>query len=647
MIEITAMGKALKDKYHYICRILAAFMLVAFFSAAINVLCFAEISGLYGIGVSNSSQSANPLSVNAVGWIKDSTYFLTHVGIGKNISARFNGPDLDMAASGVSANTIISLKHENASGYLIYEKTFEQLAAVGGGDVVLNAGSYLVTIKYSSGGHDYQDTASFSVTDSSSTADPVILYDGKSTIAAWYRDKVIISAAGYTVADSQSGPFESSYVFKGDSKNVSKTLYFKSDSTGTIRQKAAGPVNFDTKAPAGSIKIKDKSWKNVQTDKEIYEYTNESRKASIDGEDESSGSGLDKKYYYISTKSYDSESSVKDHVGTQWKTYSSKVSLKENKLNYVYAKITDKAGNETYLSSEGIWYDRKNPVVSSVAGTASDTGASVTIKGTDGESGIANYYCSIVKKGDSTPSAASLKSGGKKSTDGVFDFSGLTSGTTYTIYAVTEDKAGNLSAVKTGKLTVGGEAAKKKLTSASSTGDNASGGKSTKSKTSGKDSVSGSSAKVSNSKKSGGSGSGSKKTGSSSKKTGGSGKKTGGSGKKTTSGNGKDKSTSGNSLSKNETDSRDAKKTGSWDGQKDTKAEKNNKDPKTDNVAKSDIEGKAQRLKASAESAANKKSVSKNKENKPVNIGRMLLVMAFFIGIAVFVWFRFRKVNDQ
>ena len=603
--------------------LLAVFLFAAFFSASVTGRCFADPIAF------STEPTANPLSVNAVGWTKDSTYFLTHVGPGKNITARYNGPELQMNSAGVSENTIITLKYQSGST-LISEKSYKELSSVGGGDRVLDAGSYFVTISYGS----HSDTAAFTVAEPVVPTELIVKYDDKTEIAPWYKDRVTIKAEGFTVCDSQNGSFEPSFILTGNTKGVTKTLYFKSNSSGTIKDKSVGPVNFGAKAPTASIKIKDTTWKELQSDKGDIEYTNESRKAAIDGEDESDGSGINKKYYYITNKFYDSESSVKKNISSSnWKVYSSKVSLKENKLNYVYAKITDKAGNETYISSTGIWYDKKVPVVSGLTSSSTDSSASVSVKGSDEGSGIANYYCVLKKKGESAPGADSLKSGGKKSTDGAFDFTGLTAGT-YTAYAIAEDKAGNLSSVKSLKITVGTEAAKEKLTTSSSksaSGTTASAGKSSVSSSS-SPGGSGSSKKLGSSggsvSKKAGSGSGSKKTGSSLNT------------KKDSSGKGN--SASGNSLSKNKADKDDKNKaSGNEVKDRPKKPETPEKTEEKKETSENKIEGQTQNLNTSNSKDSGKKSIKK--EKKPVNIGRMLIVMAVFIAIAIFVGLRFRR----
>jgi hypothetical protein len=111
-------------------------------------------------------------------------------------------------------------------------------------------------------------------------------------------------------------------------------------------------------------------------------------------------------------------------------------------------------GKFVFIASKGIWEDEIKPTTSSTKTTPKDTSSEVTVKGTDKESGVKNYYLLARKDGETAPAKAEdVKSAGQKSEDGKFNLTGLTANTKYTLYAVTEDKAGNLSEIKKGTLT--------------------------------------------------------------------------------------------------------------------------------------------------------------------------------------------------
>ena len=98
-----------------------------------------------------------------------------------------------------------------------------------------------------------------------------------------------------------------------------------------------------------------------------------------------------------------------------WATYkdNSRPYLLKNKLNYIYVRVTDNGGGVTYISSKGLWEDEIKPKTSSTSTTPKDTTAAVTVKGSDKESGVKNYYLLARKDGESAPSKAEdVKSAG-------------------------------------------------------------------------------------------------------------------------------------------------------------------------------------------------------------------------------------------
>ena len=226
------------------------------------------------------------------------------------------------------------------------------------------------------------------------------------------------------------------------------------------------------KAGSASLKIEvmDHSYDVLQGVQEIADYTNEMKKITI------TSSGGKDIWYFITDKFFTSTTEIENEatnskltVGTtgtitttnssKWSKYnsSSKPGLLRNKLNYIYAKTTYQGsdGTETtvYISSKGIWEDEKKPKVSSIATTPKATTAQVTVKGSDKESGIKDYYLQYKGKDDPAPKAEDVKNSGTKSEDGKYDLSGFKAGTQYMLYAVVTDKAGNLSEVKSGKMT--------------------------------------------------------------------------------------------------------------------------------------------------------------------------------------------------
>lgn len=252
---------------------------------------------------------------------------------------------------------------------------------------------------------------------------------------------------------------------------------------------------------SGSIKVMGYTYDKLQGKQEIEDYTNEQKEIKITAAAENGVKSIE---YFITDKFYSSASAIEGaaketkgsgsaaFVVSNWATYndSARPYLLKNKLNYIYAKITDNGGGVTYISSKGIWEDEIKPTTSSSSSTPKDTTATATVKGTDKESGVKNYYLLVRKDGETAPSKAEdVKSAGMKSEDGKFNVTGLTAATKYTVYAVTEDKAGNLSEIKKSSFTTkkasttAADAAKKAAAASAAAAAAAGGGSGSGSKT--------------------------------------------------------------------------------------------------------------------------------------------------------------------
>ncbi|MBQ7583430.1 MAG: Ig-like domain repeat protein, partial [Lachnospiraceae bacterium] len=242
------------------------------------------------------------------------------------------------------------------------------------------------------------------------------------------------------------------------------------DKAGNISEIKKASATTKADPPTGVIKVDKFTYKTLQgSDVVESTYYKEPQKITITAKGDVAVSKLQ---YYITNKFFSSTKALENEVapkstktsdttetkGTEttttvdkWSDYNpdSKPSLKKNMVNYIYAKITDASGNIVYLSSKGIWEDETAPKVNSVKATPADTTAEVKVNGQDGESGIRYYYLMAKKADESSPDKPKdVKSDGTRGEDGKFKLDGLTANTKYSLYAVIEDKAGNISEIK-------------------------------------------------------------------------------------------------------------------------------------------------------------------------------------------------------
>ena len=153
---------------------------------------------------------------------------------------------------------------------------------------------------------------------------------------------------------------------------------------------------------------------------------------------------------------------------SRWTKYdpSEKPGLSKNMVNYIYFKLTDTHDNVTYISSKGIWEDENAPIASIDSTEPGETDANVVVGGEDEESGIAQYYLMVQERDKDAPTdPKTVIAAGTKSEDGAYKIVGLSEKTRYALYAVVEDKAGNHSPIKSGKITTEGDVPVKDVSS--------------------------------------------------------------------------------------------------------------------------------------------------------------------------------------
>ena len=169
----------------------------------------------------------------------------------------------------------------------------------------------------------------------------------------YYRsDVVICGAEGYEIV-SESGTGE--LVFTEEQKTEVK-FRVRRISDGATTDIISLEVNIDKTAPTGTISMKDRLWNKFLEVITFGLYKADKYTVTIEGAD--TYSGLDKIQYVITDTPYGSIEEL-ESADVKWRNYSSiiKPSLNGAGNHVVYAKITDKAGNVAYISSEGLYVD--------------------------------------------------------------------------------------------------------------------------------------------------------------------------------------------------------------------------------------------------------------------------------------------------
>lgn len=186
----------------------------------------------------------------------------------------------------------------------------------------------------------------------------------------WYHGKVdIIPPEGHLISRDKK-TWEAKLTISED-RTGNFSYYLKKEKTGEISNEKQIKVNIDTVAPTGSIHIGNKVWNNF-LGSISSSYTKEVE-FTIKAEDTASGMENGKIEYLIAEEAYEGEEGLKkleQLPQSAWTVYSSEAKMKQNAANLIYVRLTDQAGNITYLSTDKIWNDSIKPeIVLSAQGT--------------------------------------------------------------------------------------------------------------------------------------------------------------------------------------------------------------------------------------------------------------------------------------
>ena len=225
---------------------------------------------------------------------------------------------------------------------------------------------------------------------------------------AYYSSPVQIktSESGYTISDDLEGTYSPTYSFNSENDGkITKTLYFRDTTTNETYTKDV-TVNFDKTLPTGTIQIGAKTWQKLLETITFGRYKVSSTDITITGKDEENGgisSGVAKIEYLISEEQLTADA-LKTATFTEYND-SSKPLLEKDKNQIVYAKITDKAGNICYISSNGLIIDTIAPTVSDVTvlddASLKDTEFTVSFKVNE----VGTYYYLVKESGGTSPIA--------------------------------------------------------------------------------------------------------------------------------------------------------------------------------------------------------------------------------------------------
>ena len=200
------------------------------------------------------------------------------------------------------------------------------------------------------------------------------------TTGDWTNEDFKITAAdGWKVSTTNTadGEWRDSLTCSEETDNGSLTFYVRETDTGVISEAITKTYKIDKTAPTGEIRIDEQNaWQKFLNTISFNLFYKDEQAVTITASD--SASGVDSIGYLLT----DEDLGIEALAEKTFTDYSNSVGIKPDDKLIAYAKITDKAGNVTYLRSDGIVLDATAPVISG-ATNGSTHCAAVTLTITD------------------------------------------------------------------------------------------------------------------------------------------------------------------------------------------------------------------------------------------------------------------------
>ena len=197
----------------------------------------------------------------------------------------------------------------------------------------------------------------------------------------WLNSDFVITANdGHKVSltNTADGDWKDALTYSGETADGSVTFYLKNETDGTISLAKTVTYKLDKTAPTGKVEFVNRNaWEEFVNTITFGLFFKDEVTVKATANDNLSG--VDKIEYALTSKAM-----TLDEVKgiTDWTEYTDSfdVTLEDAKTFVYFVRITDKAGNVTYLSTDGAEYDTTAPVIDGVEnGTTYYTTQKVTV----------------------------------------------------------------------------------------------------------------------------------------------------------------------------------------------------------------------------------------------------------------------------
>ena len=226
----------------------------------------------------------------------------------------------------------------------------------------------------------------------------------------WYISPVkLVPDSGYQISTDKTDWKDSIGDYK-DQGEQSAGYYLKETATGAVTDKKTATIKIDTKAPTGEIKIGTNTFSGSPNPVAYGYWFRDNAAVDITGADSTSGIASIGYQKVKADESYD--------VNGTWVTWdaANKLSLTESGKYVIYARITDNAGNQTIINSDGVVVFKDSvvadPSIDYTRTTKTSVDAKVTLNGNTVAS-VKNGQNTLTAGTDYTVSADKITFSGK------------------------------------------------------------------------------------------------------------------------------------------------------------------------------------------------------------------------------------------
>lgn len=185
--------------------------------------------------------------------------------------------------------------------------------------------------------------------------------------SGWMNEDFVISAKnGYKISltNTANGTWEDALTYSAETNNGSVTFYLKNETSGTISLAKTVSYKLDKTEPTGRVEFVERTgWEEFINTITFGLFYKDEVTVKVTAEDNLSGVA---KIEYVYSNEAKTLNEVKEI--TDWTEYNGEfgVSLQDAKKFVYFVRITDNAGNVTYLSTDGAEYDTTAPVIDGV-----------------------------------------------------------------------------------------------------------------------------------------------------------------------------------------------------------------------------------------------------------------------------------------